>query len=113
MGSKIMLLESYTCLMFAGRTLSFEVGMSIEMPCEGKIPAWTSNFALSCELDLSCELEAIPVEELRAQGSRLKSQVSRVERQVSGLGSLTRKRRMRKHSAGIVCTAREACRLFQ
>lgn len=57
MGSKRMMSESYTCLMFAGRTLSFEVGKSIEMPCEGRIPAWASNFALSCEF------EAIVVED--------------------------------------------------
>lgn len=56
MGSKRTLTETYTCLIFGGRTLSPEPGMSIEMSCEGRIPAWTPN------LVLSSDFEAIVVE---------------------------------------------------
>lgn len=51
-----MVSESYTCLMFDGRMLSVELGISMEMPCDGRMPAWTSKFALSSAF------EAIAVE---------------------------------------------------
>lgn len=73
-----MVSESYTCLMFDGRMLSVELGISMEMPCDGRMPVWTSKFALSSAF------EAIAVESslndelastrLKAHGSQVKSQ---------------------------------------